>query len=175
MIYFNLSTSQADFNIQAQPIHNKGSMRKETTGFTEQKNWPTANRPNTTAWHKFFSWKPLVRFQKGICHVLNVCVCTHAHTLCRSVVSNSWRLRGLWPTRLLCPWGVSRQEYWSGLPCPNAEDLSDPGIKPRSPTLQALCLLQNHIEIRTPYIKRWGLWGDKAIRPLPLWLELVPL
>ena len=21
-------------------------------------------------------------------------------------------------TRLLCPWRVSRQEYWSGLPCP---------------------------------------------------------
>ena len=25
---------------------------------------------------------------------------------------------GLEPTRLLCPWGFSRQEYWSGLPCP---------------------------------------------------------
>jgi len=27
--------------------------------------------------------------------------------------------------------GFSRQEYWSGLPCP-AEDLLNPGIKPRS-------------------------------------------
>ena len=25
---------------------------------------------------------------------------------------------GLQPTRLLCPWGFSRQEYCSGLPCP---------------------------------------------------------
>ena len=36
-----------------------------------------------------------------------------------SVVSGS-----LWPhglsARLLCPWGFSRQEYWSGLPCPPA-------------------------------------------------------
>ena len=24
----------------------------------------------------------------------------------------------LQPTRPLCPWGISRQEYWSGLPCP---------------------------------------------------------
>ena len=31
----------------------------------------------------------------------------------------------------------SRQEYWSGLPCPSPGDLPDPGIKPRSPTLQA--------------------------------------
>ena len=33
--------------------------------------------------------------------------------------------------------GDSRQEYWSGLPCPAPGDLLDPGIKPRSPTLQA--------------------------------------
>ena len=31
----------------------------------------------------------------------------------------------------------SRQEYWSGLPFPSPEDLSDPGIEPRSPALQA--------------------------------------
>ena len=29
----------------------------------------------------------------------------------------------------------SRQEYWSGLPCPPPTDLSDPGIKPVSPAL----------------------------------------
>ena len=33
--------------------------------------------------------------------------------------------------------GFSRQEYWSGLPFPSPADLPDPGIKPRSPTLQA--------------------------------------
>ena len=31
----------------------------------------------------------------------------------------------------------SRQEYWSGLPLPPPGDLPDPGIRPRSPTLQA--------------------------------------
>ena len=31
----------------------------------------------------------------------------------------------------------SRQEYWSGLPFPPPGDLPDPGIKPKSPTLQA--------------------------------------
>ena len=49
--------------------------------------------------------------------------------------------------RMVCnPWtvdlqaplsrGFSRQEYWSGLPCPPPGDLPDPGIEPRSPTLQ---------------------------------------
>ena len=31
--------------------------------------------------------------------------------------------------------GFSRQEYWSGLPCPPPGDLPDPGIKPMSPAL----------------------------------------
>ena len=33
--------------------------------------------------------------------------------------------------------GFSRQEYWSGLPFPLQGNLSDPGIEPRSPALQA--------------------------------------
>ena len=35
----------------------------------------------------------------------------------------------------------SRQEYWSGLSFPSPGDLPNPGIKPRSPTLQADSLL----------------------------------
>ena len=31
----------------------------------------------------------------------------------------------------------SRQEYWNGLPFPSPGDVPDPGIEPRSPTLQA--------------------------------------
>ena len=33
--------------------------------------------------------------------------------------------------------GFSRQEYWSGLPCPSPGDLLDPQIEPRSLALQA--------------------------------------
>ena len=47
-----------------------------------------------------------------------------------SVVSDSLRLHGLQPTRLLCPQGFSRQEYWSGLPCPPPGNLSNPGLLP---------------------------------------------
>ena len=58
-----------------------------------------------------------------------------------SVISNF-----LWPsgpTRLLCPWGFSRREYWSGLQCPPPGDLPDPGIEPMSllsPALQVASL-----------------------------------
>ena len=33
--------------------------------------------------------------------------------------------------------GSSRQEHWSGLPCPPPGDLPDSGIEPVSPALQA--------------------------------------
>ena len=37
--------------------------------------------------------------------------------------------------------GFSRQEYWSGLSFPSPGDLSNQGIEPRSPALQADALL----------------------------------
>ena len=49
-----------------------------------------------------------------------------------SVMSNSVRPYRLTPAKLLCPWGFSRQESWSGLPRPPSEDLSNLGIEPAS-------------------------------------------
>ena len=45
----------------------------------------------------------------------------------------------LWTVALQAPLSMrfSRQEYWNGLPFPSPGDLPDPGIKPRSPTLEA--------------------------------------
>ena len=34
--------------------------------------------------------------------------------------------------------GFSRQEYWSGLPCPSSGDLPEPGIEPKSPASATL-------------------------------------
>ena len=45
---------------------------------------------------------------------------------------------GLPPVRLLSQWEFSRQEYWSGLPCPPPGDLPDPGIKTLSLASPAL-------------------------------------
>ena len=62
----------------------------------------------------------------NLSHLVQPCA-----VLSRLVVSNSQLIR------LLCPWGFSRQENWSGLPCPSLGDLPSPGIKASSPTLQA--------------------------------------
>ena len=46
-------------------------------------------------------------------------------------------LWGLWTVACQAPlsMGLSRQEYWCGLPFAPPGDLPDPGIKPRSPAL----------------------------------------
>ena len=43
--------------------------------------------------------------------------------------------------QVLLSTGFSRQEYWSGLPCPPPGDLLNGGIEPWSPVLQANSLL----------------------------------
>ena len=54
-----------------------------------------------------------------------------------SVLSDSLRPHELQPARLLCSWGFSRQEYWSGLPCLPPGNLPNPGIELGFPALQA--------------------------------------
>ena len=53
--------------------------------------------------------------------------------------SHDWFFATLWTTAHQAPlsMGVSRQEYWSGLPFPSPGDLPDPRIEPRSPTIPA--------------------------------------
>ena len=51
-----------------------------------------------------------------------LCVCTQSIQL-------FWDPK-VQPTRLLCPWTFSKQEYWSELLFPTPGGLSDPGIEP---------------------------------------------
>ena len=73
--------------------------------------------------------------RRCICWIVTPCNCIEnsAHHLSVSIFNNELLLsthgclgpqlcltlwpHGLQPSRLLCPWGFSRQEYWSGLPC----------------------------------------------------------
>ena len=48
--------------------------------------------------------------------------------------------------------GFSRQEYWSGLPCPPPGHLPNPGTEPSSPTLQQILYHLNHQGRQLSYI-----------------------
>ena len=74
------------------------------------------------------------------------CVCMFS---CFSHVKLIVILRGLQPyvaPQAPLSMGFSRQECWSGLPCPPPGDLSNPGIEPASPALKADSLPLSHQE-----------------------------
>ena len=84
---------------------------------------------------------------------------TNGESAVLCLVTQPWptlRPHGLWPTRLLCPWWFSRQECWSGLPCPSPGDLLDWSIKLGSPTLRTDSLLSE-----PPQKPKEEIWGDK--------------
>ena len=53
------------------------------------------------------------------------------------LLSHVWLFVTPWTVAYQAPPSMefSRQEYWSGLPCPSPGDLPNPGIEPGSPTL----------------------------------------
>ena len=57
---------------------------------------------------------------------------TPAVCTCQVALVDSLQSYGLQPIRFLCPWGLSRQEYWSGLPFPSPEDLPELEMQPVS-------------------------------------------
>ena len=67
--------------------------------------------------------------------------------------------------------GISRQEYWSGLPFPSPEDLPDLGIEPRSPALQADSLLTELL--RKAFLSLLAILWNSAFRCL--YLSISPL
>ena len=66
----------------------------------------------------------------------NIEINHHCALLC-SVISHAQLFMTPWTVKLLCPWGFSRQEYWSGLPYPPPGGLPNSGIELGSPALQA--------------------------------------
>ena len=70
----------------------------------------------------------------------------------RSVMSDSPQSHGLWPIRLLCPYGYSTQEYWGGWPFPSSGDLLNPVLPHCRWTLYRL----SHQE--SPRILEWVVY-----------------
>ena len=98
-------------------------------------------------------FEPLISLINKSIHLsINTAV---SHTLLLQFYNHMWQseseVKSLSPVRLSAtPWtvayqappsmGFSRQECWSGLPFHSPGDLPNPGIEPRSPSLQAEAL-----------------------------------
>ena len=115
----------------------------------------------------FLKWQDFIFFLWRSSIILCVYVCA---MLSCSVVSNSVQPHGLQPTSLLCSWGFSRQEYWSGLPCPPPGDLPNPGIKLRSPVLQVDSLLTESPEKLCMCIYKWDISSVQSLSHVQLFV-----
>ena len=73
----------------------------------------------------------LIMFLRFICGV--VCMAL-SHLVVSVSFVTPWTVARQAPLSM----GFSRQEYWSGLPCPPPGVLPDPEIKPKSPAAPAL-------------------------------------
>ena len=60
---------------------------------------------------------------------MEVCTCVLSCFTCVQLFVTLWTVACQAPLSV----GFSRQQYWSGLPCPPPGDLPHPGIKPTSP------------------------------------------
>ena len=91
----------------------------------------------------------------------------------------SWKVKSESEVAQSCPtlcdpmsMGFSRQEYWSGLPCPSPEDLPNTGIEPRSPALQADSFCRLFL-LSEPPGARCGYTHIQSVRN-PLWFHRNP-
>ena len=72
-------------------------------------------------------------------YVIYILKCTYLHMCvvrnfnCVQLFATIWTVTHQAPLSM----GFSRQEYWSGLPCPPPGDLPNPGVKPVSLYWQA--------------------------------------
>ena len=102
-------------------------------------------------WPKLSCWLNAVHFLLCVSH---------------AVVSDSLQLCGLIAHQALLSVEFSRQEYWSGLSFPSSGELSDPGIKPGSPALQADALpsqLLGSPSISLSYRDSLIKWGEHGL------------
>ena len=74
------------------------------------------------------------------CRASSVHACALSHVSWLRFFVTLWTIARQAPLSI----GFSRQEHWSGLPCPPPGDLPNSGIKPTSPALQADSLPLSH-------------------------------
>ena len=91
-----------------------------------------------TAWANSYSKSQSVNVPSSPFPFLHIHLCLRRAVLRH--FSHVWLFATLWTVAHQAPlsMGVSRQEYWTGLPCPPPGDLYHPGIELLSPVVPAL-------------------------------------
>ena len=96
------------------------------SGYTESDYFGGQSQVNI--WER---WIEPMFYQMLMCVYVRVCVCALSHI---RLSAATWTVAHQAPLSM----GLSRQGYWSGLPCPSPRDLPEPGVEP--PCLSSLAL-----------------------------------
>ena len=119
--------------------------KEKNTGWVQQQTvWGRRNQwsgrqnngthpERTKKWKKNLKRRQLKGLSDNICRIILAVLC--CAVLSRPVTSDFLWPHGLYPTRLLCPWGFSMQVYWSWLPCHPPGNHPNPGFVSRPPTM----------------------------------------
>ena len=110
----------------------------------------------------------------GICEkqILSLsCLCVHLLKLCAVHAKSLSHVRffvTLWTLAHQAPlsMGFSRQEYWSGWPCPPPGDLPDPGLEPES--LMSPASTGGFSITSTTWEALYQLKGPQSFQPLEM-------
>ena len=115
------------------------------------------------------------RISWNVCIVFIQCVCILSHFSCVPLLVTLWTVARQAPLSM----GFSRQEYWSGLPCPPPGALPDPGITPCTVTpfttgasleahsFNTLQIFLEHLLCARCYTGHY--WTQQATKPLSPW------
>ena len=82
----------------------------------------------------------LLNWQADSLPLSHQAACRLSHFSCAQLFVPPWTVAHQAPLSV----GFSRQEYWSGLPCPPPGNLSNPEIKPRSPHCRRILYRLSH-------------------------------
>ena len=111
---------------------------KEILGSFTMKYWNKRTISQSNELHKYFitcsTIKAWVNSECKPEQYRQVILSTSVENCVQNCFSCVWLFATLWTIACQTPLslGFSRQEYWSGLPCPPPVDLPNPGIKPTS-------------------------------------------
>ena len=107
---------------------------------------------NSSSLWKALGWEPHLQAGLEKFQAVLSAACMLSHLTCVGLFVTPWTVAHQAPLSM----EFSRQEYWSGLPCPPPGDLPDPGTEPGSLMFSAICR-------RVLYLPERHLLEDKRV------------
>ena len=126
----------------AQWVKNPPAMQETQEMQVRSLDWEDTLEKKMATYSSILAWKILLG--KCVYIYLSIYIHIYVYVLCLVAQSCPTLCDPMELTRLLCPWGFSRTEYWNGLPCPPSGDLPKQGLNPSLPNCRWILYCLSH-------------------------------